>query len=194
MVFGAILTYNVMDRPDVKSDSNLQEIQDVIVGNKVKDVDLGERGQNKLLRKLIESKSRQIIWKSAIRMTKDHPYTGVGIGNFKYFFQEYSGSPREYSDAHSVIFNMSSEIGVPFMVLSIILTITIGIRALIDYFRCKNRRVKVNNIAIMCIITVFILYGNLTGISFQTTSEIYSFTPTFIILFGLFYVDYVEEF
>ncbi|WP_346939232.1 hypothetical protein [uncultured Clostridium sp.] len=52
-----------MDRPDVKSDSNLQEIQDVIVGNKVKDVDLGERGQNKLLRKLIESqsKSRQII-------------------------------------------------------------------------------------------------------------------------------------
>ncbi|GAA0773274.1 hypothetical protein GCM10008908_21210 [Clostridium subterminale] len=63
LVFGAILTYNVMDRPDVKSDSNLQEIQDVIVGNKVKDVDLGERGQNKLLKKLIESqsKSRQII-------------------------------------------------------------------------------------------------------------------------------------
>ena len=46
----------------------------------------------------------------------------------------------------------------------------------------------------MCMITVFILYGNLTGISFQTTNEIYSFTPTFIILFGLFYVDYVEEF
>jgi O-antigen ligase len=196
LVFGAILTYNVIDRPDVKSDSSLQEIQGVIVGHKVPDVDLGERGPNKLLRKLIESqsKSRQIIWESAIGMTKDHPYTGVGIGNFKYFFQEYSGSPREYSDAHSVIFNMSSELGVPFTVLSIILTITIGIRALINYFRCKNRRVKVNNIAIMCMITVFILYGNLTGISFQTTSEIYSFTPTFIILFGLFYVDYVEEF
>lgn len=196
LVFGAILTYNVIDRPDVKSDSSLQEIQGVIVGHKVPDADLGERGPNKLLRKLIESqsKSRQIIWESAIGMTKDHPYTGVGIGNFKYFFQEYSGNPREYSDAHSIILNMSSELGVPFMVLSIILTITIGIRALINYFRCKNRRVKVNNIAIMCMIAVFILYGNLTGISFQTTSEIYSFTPTFIILFGLFYVDYVEEF
>ncbi len=196
LVFGAILTYNVMVRPDVKSDSNLKEIQDVIVGNKVQGADLKGTGPNKFLLKLIESqsKTRQVIWKSAIGMTKDHPYTGVGIGNFKYFFQEYSGNQREYSDAHSIILNMSSELGVPFMVLSIILTITIGIRALINYFRCKNRRVKVNNIAIMCMIAVFILYGNLTGISFQTTNEIYSFTPTFIILFGLFYVDYVEEF
>ncbi len=196
LIFGVILTYNVLDRPDVKSDSSLQEIQDVIVGNKVPDVNLGERGPGKLVIKLIESqsKNRQIIWKSALGMTKDHPYTGVGIGNFKYYFEEYSGNQKEYSDAHSIIFNMSSELGVPFTVLSIILTITIGIRALINYFRCKDRRVKVNNIAIMCMITVFILYGNLTGISFQTTNEIYSFTPTFIILFGLFYVDYVEEF
>lgn len=194
VVFGTILTYNVMARPDVKSDSNLQEIQDVIVGNEVND--LGESGSNKLLKKLIESqsKNRQVIWKSAIGMTKEHPYTGVGIGNFKYFFEEYSGSPKAYSDAHSIILNMSSEIGVPFMVLSIILTITIGIRALINYFRCKKRRDKVNNIAIICMVIVFILYGNLTGTSFQTTSEIYSFTPTFIILFGLFYVDYIEEF
>jgi uncharacterized membrane protein YidH (DUF202 family) len=196
LIFGVILTYNVMDRPDVKSDSSLQEIQDAIVGNKVPDVNLGERGPGKLIIKLIESqsKNRQIIWKSALGMTKDHPYTGVGIGNFKYFFEEYSGSQKEYSDAHSIIFNMSSELGVPFMVLSIILSVTIGIRALMNYFKAKNRRVKVNNIAIMCMIAVFILYGNLTGISFQTTNEIYSFTPTFIILFGLFYVDYVEEF
>ena len=43
LVFGAILTCNVMVRPDVKSDSNLQEIQDVIVGNKVQDVDLEKK-------------------------------------------------------------------------------------------------------------------------------------------------------
>ncbi|MEG0308664.1 MAG: O-antigen ligase family protein [Clostridium sp.] len=194
LIFGSMLTYNVMDRADVKEDTNVKEIQDIIISGKPPEVNLGESGPGHIIMKMIESqsKTRQVLWKAGIGVSMDYPYSGVGIGNFKYFFQEYSGSERAYSDAHNIILNMSSELGIPFMVVSMILLITIGIGALVNYFKFKNRSIKLNNVAIMAMVAVFFVYGNLTGISFQTTNEIYSFTPTFIILFVLFYRDYVE--
>ena len=118
----------------------------------------------------------------------------MGIGNFKYFYQEYSGSERPYSDAHNIFLNMSTELGVPFMILGMILLVIVGLTSLINYFKNKDNRLKKSYLALMTIAGIVLVYGNLTGIAFQTTNEIYSFTPTFIFTFILLYRDYIEEF
>lgn len=195
LIFGSILTYNVMGRADVAQDSSIQEIQDVVTGNKNEELGLNG-GFGELVKKVIksQSKTRQILWETGIKISMDYPYTGVGIGNFKYFYQEYSGSDRPYSDAHNILLNMSSEIGTPFMLVALLFILVIGFGALVNYFNREKKDIKKNNIAIMAAIAVILLYGNLTGIAFQTTNEIYSFTPTFIMIFMLFYRDYINEF
>lgn len=196
LIFGTILTYNVMGRADVAQDTTIQEAHEIISGNKDQELEMNIGSTGDLIVKIIksQSKTRQILWETGIRISMDYPYTGVGIGNYKNFYQEYSGSNRPYSDAHNILLNMSSEIGTPFMVISILLILIIGFGALVQYFNRDKKNIKKNNIAIMAVIGVILIYGNLTGISFQTTNEIYSFTPTFIIIFMLFYRDYINEF
>lgn len=196
IVFGSILGYNVMGRVDVAQDTAIQEIQEIVIGNKNEDLDINFGAPGDLLANVIksQSKTRQVLWETGIKMSMDYKYTGVGIGNFKYFYQEYSGSDRPYLDAHNILLNMSSEIGMPFMILSFLFMLILGFGALINYFNKEKKDIRKNNIAIMSAIGVIMLYGNLTGIGFQTTNEVYSFTPTFIIIFMLFYRDYINEF
>lgn len=196
LIFGSVLTYNVMGRVDVAQDTTIQEVQEIIVGNKTEELDVNLGGVGDLIVKVIksQSKTRQILWETGTKISMDYPYTGVGIGNFKYFYQEYSGSERPYSDAHNIFLNMSSEIGTPFMLVSLVFILIIGFGALVNYFKREKKDIKKNNIAIMAAIAVILLYGNLTGIAFQTTNEVYSFTPTFIMIFMLFYRDYITEF
>lgn len=196
LVFGSMLTYNVFQRPDVANDSNLHEVQEIITGNAHESKLESNSAFSDIIKKVLESqsKTRQILWKAGIDITADYPYTGVGIGNFKYFYQEYSGSERPYSDAHNIFLNMSTELGVPFMILGMILLVIVGLTSLINYFKNKDNRLKKSYLALMTIAGIVLVYGNLTGIAFQTTNEIYSFTPTFIFAFILLYRDYIEEF
>ncbi|WP_289127832.1 O-antigen ligase [uncultured Clostridium sp.] len=196
LVFGSMLTYNVFQRPDVANDSNLHEVQEIITGNAHESKLESNSAFSDIIKKVLESqsKTRQILWKAGIDITADYPYTGVGIGNFKYFYQEYSGSERPYSDAHNIFLNMSTELGVPFMILGMILLVIVGLTSLINYFKNKDNRLKKSYLALMTIAGIVLVYGNLTGIAFQTTNEIYSFTPTFIFTFILLYRDYIEEF
>lgn len=196
LIFGSMLTYNVFQRPDVANDSNLHEVQEIITGNTHTSKIEENSAFAELFKKVIESqsKTRQILWKAGIDLTIDYPYTGVGIGNFKYFYKEYSGSERAYSDAHNIFLNMSTELGIPFMILGMILLAILGISSLINYFKVNNKNFKMSYLALMTITGIILVYGNLTGIAFQTTNEIYSFTPTFIFAFILLYRDYMKEF
>lgn len=196
LIFGSILMYNVMGRADVVQDTAIQEVQEIIVGNNTEELDMNLGGVGDLIVNVIksQSKTREILWEAGTKISMDYPYTGVGIGNFKYFYQEYSGSERPYSDAHNIFLNMSSEIGTPFMLVLFVFVLIIGFGALVNYFNREKKDIKKNNIAMMAVIAVILLYGNLTGITFQTTNEVYSFTPTFIMIFMLFYRDYITEF
>lgn len=199
LIFGTILTANVFSRKDVSSDESLKELGEAITSTEDGDatnIALGEDGLSKIIMKIIDSQSRtrQVIWKTGIAVSKDYPTTGVGLGNFKYFFNEYSGTKKDYSDAHNLYLNMSSELGTPFMLLGLLLHIIIGVGSLIKFFMEKDKNKKNNYLSLMIIAGVVLVYGNFTGLAFQTTNLIYSFTPTFIILFVLFYRDYIQEF
>ena len=192
LVVGIMVSGNVASRPDVANDNTINEINTIIE----KPSSSKEKGKAKqVILKIIDSQSRtrQIIWKSALEITNDYTYTGVGLSNFKYFFNEYSGTTKSYIDAHNLLLNFSAELGVPFMVMALILIIKIGIDALIGYFKSKGN-MKITYLSLGIAVAIFFIYGNLTGIAFNFTGEIYSFSSTFIMLFILFYMDYINEF
>lgn len=195
LIVGGLVFFNVSIRADVSNDESFEEFQNVVVGNNAK-INQVNNQIEKALFKLIESQSsnRQAIWKAGIQISNDYPLTGVGIGNYKYFFKEYSNSNANYSDAHNILINMSCEIGIPFMMISLILILWIGFTSVFYYFKSKDQIIKKKYLSIGISIAVFTVFGNFTGISFQATNEIYTFMPTFMILFFLMYRDYIEEF
>lgn len=196
LVFGGILSYNVASRSDVANDESIKELQEMIVADNIDRKNLEDVQIGGVLAKIIksQSKTRQILWETGILVTNDYKYTGVGAGNFKYFFNEYSGTNKGYSDSHNILINMSSELGLPFMIVSLILLLIITIESLIKFFRERNKKIKLNYLSLLIIMGVILLYGNLTGMNFYNINQIYSFTPTFMILFVLFYRDNINEF
>ena len=195
LMIGFMGTFNVIARPDVSNPNVVNEMQDIL--NSKVDNDTGENKSKiqQLIIKVIEpqSKTRQIIWKTSLEITNDYKLTGVGIGNYKYFYKEYSGTERGYIDSHNILLNLSSELGIPFMIISLILMIKIGIDAMLGYFKNKGNR-RITYLSLGVALVTFFLYGNLTGIALNFTGEVYSFSSTFIIIFILFYEDYIEEF
>ena len=193
IVVGCML-YNVNDRADVSADDSLNILENVVVGNeKLSDTN---NSLEEVIYNIIDrqSQSRQLLWKSAVKMTEDYPLTGVGIGNYRYFFKEYSGSDRDYAEAHSILLSMSSEIGLPFMILCFIYILWMMFSALYHYFKSKDWNLKRKYVSIGVLLTAFLVFGNITGISLQVTHEIYSFTVTFVILFIFMFRDNLETF
>lgn len=192
LIVGIMVSGNVVSRPDVSDEDTINEISTIIE----KPTTSNEKGKLKqVIVKVIDSQSRtrQIIWKTALGITNDYTYTGVGLGNFKYFFNEYSGTTKSYIDAHNLLLNFSAELGVPFMIVALILIIKMGIDALIGYFKSKGK-MRLTYLSLGIVVAIFFVYGNLTGIAFNFTGEIYSFSSTFIMLLVLFYMDYINEF
>jgi len=190
---GAMVFSNVIGRSDVLKDiNNIVEKKENhiskdenIEGESIKDLSLEVLDS--------QSKNRQILWKTGIELSRDYKVTGVGISNFKYFYKEYSKSERPYSDAHNLLLNLSSELGIPFMLVSLILMIKLGWDMIMGYFK-KNNEYRIKYLAGGISLIAFFIYGNLTGIALNFSNEVYSFSSTFIILFMLFYIDCINEF
>lgn len=196
LAFGSILFYNVSSRSDVVNDESIKELQEIIISDDANGKNFDDVKIGGALSKIIESqsKTRQVLWKTGILITNDYKYTGVGAGNFKYFFDEYSGTNKAYSDAHNILLNMSSDLGLPFMILALLLIIIIILESLVKFFMERDRNIKLNYLSLIIIMGVILLYGNLTGMNFYNVNQIYSFTPTFMMLFVLFYRDNIDQF
>jgi len=54
-------------------------------------------------------------WRSCLSMIKEHPLTGVGLGNFRYFYPKYmlSGAEVKLLHAHNIFFQVAVEMGIP---------------------------------------------------------------------------------
>lgn len=194
LIVGIMVTANVASRADVSDEDTINEIH-TIIDKPNNETNSGSGKIKEVIVKIIDtqSRTRQIIWKSALEITNDYKYTGVGLGNFKYFFNEYSGTSKSYIDAHNLLMNFSAELGLPFMILALVLIIKMGIDALVGYFK-ERGKVRLTYLSLGIVVAIFFIYGNLTGIAFNFTGEIYSFSSTFMMLFILFYMDYINEF
>lgn len=79
---------------------------------------------------------RIIAWKDTWRLILDHPWTGVGLGNFKWVFPQYQSGEllMAWNFAHNDYLQMAAEIGLPATIVLIGSFIYFFARAIKCYF------------------------------------------------------------
>ncbi len=86
---------------------------------------------------------RILLWKSSFEMFKDHPLTGVGLGNYASQYKNNYMSPlakeRTLTRAHSNIFQLIGESGLFGLVGYLIITFGLLYKASLMYLVKKNR-------------------------------------------------------
>lgn len=190
----SVLSFNVMERPDKVGEDFVTQInQEVTKDEDDEMIDLGTE-QGSLLQRVLNSQSstRRAIWKASIDISKDYPITGVGIGNLKYYFDDYTQGKKGYTDAHNLFLNLSSELGLIFSLVSLILIIYIILFEFVNFFRTKDKILRGKRMSLFTICGAILIYGNLTGISLQLTTEVYGFSTIFLFIYLLFYRDMLE--
>jgi len=138
-----------------------------------------------------QSENRVPLWKAAIKMFKDYPVMGVGLGNYRYFYTHYSGIKRPYSDAHNFILNSLAELGIVITIMILACFIIIAFKIYRKSVKEKDIENKKVLIGFLIGLIAFFIYGNVTGVALQNPKEIHSYTPTFAVIFIIFYSWYL---
>ncbi|MEQ8224077.1 MAG: O-antigen ligase family protein [Candidatus Eremiobacterota bacterium] len=132
-------------------------------------------------------KSRQFIFVKSLKMLKEHPLTGIGIGNFHYVYPLYmlpgeETLPEDVSrpwHAHNLFLNMAVEMGLPgliaflWFILSVFRQICLSIAGDMDY--------KEILYGIIAGLTGFLIFNQIDFVMGDVKSGIYFFI---ILAFG----------
>jgi glycosyltransferase involved in cell wall biosynthesis/O-antigen ligase len=101
------------------------------------DPNLSDEERDQLLARDVSSDSlgyRIIFWKAGLAMFRDHPFTGVGVGQFRYQFKNYADlSFLREPDTHNIYIEQLAETGVVgfgYMALLLLATIASFIRSI----------------------------------------------------------------
>jgi O-antigen ligase len=65
------------------------------------------------------AETRLVIWRGGLEMVRDHPFVGVGLGQFASNITAYAELPRN-RDAHNAYLIIAAEIGIPGLLLFLI--------------------------------------------------------------------------
>lgn len=169
------VTYNVIYRPE------FNELREEISTNP--NVTLNLFSKNEFINKILQqTKNRRPIWGLTFNIINDHPYYGIGPGQYRYYYLEYGGEIlRSYKDAHNVILNIAVDFGIPFAVIFFFSLFLLWLKSFINGIKSKvdsfNRYLLLACIGIFC----FMAYGNITGQAFMTFVPPISIVPAFIL-------------
>lgn len=134
------------------------------------------------------------IWEAAINIIKDYPITGVGNGNFGYYFKKYvKGNIRSYSDAHNFVLTLASEEGIIFTFVLMLYLIYICVdccKSMIIYKR--NYYMYLKYLGLLAGAFSYFIYANITGAALQHANEVHSYTPTFLLIFMIYYYNTIK--
>lgn len=89
------------------------------------------------------NKGRLQIWQETLVSISEHPFLGVGFGNFNYVLGENSTALRKGSSAHSIYFDIAAEIGIFGLIIFLLLIIEILMLAYKLYFKIEKKYLKV---------------------------------------------------
>ncbi|MCG8383005.1 MAG: O-antigen ligase family protein [Gammaproteobacteria bacterium] len=67
------------------------------------------------------TESRFVLWDAAVEMTKESPLIGKGFKAFRYLKAEYTKEDVRESDTHSMYLYLSSQMGIPVLVLFLLI-------------------------------------------------------------------------
>lgn len=146
---------------------------------KVEGIEAITKSRGLVFQMLQQCKSRRPIWIVAYKMINDHPYFGVGPGQFKNFYLAYGGNPHKmYIDAHNIFLDVATEFGLVFTFIFFISIAVVSIKTIIYTIkhRCGKKNLLPSLIGIVCLMA----YGNITGQSFITSTYPVSIVPVFV--------------
>ncbi|MCY6353881.1 O-antigen ligase family protein [Clostridium sp. ZS2-4] len=130
---------------------------------------------------LQQCKSRRPIWIVAYGMIYDHPYFGVGPGQFKNFYLTYGGNKNKmYIDAHNIFLDVATEFGLIFTFVLFISIIIVLVKSIIYAIKHKDDKKFILSavIGMLCLLA----YGNITGQAFMTSTYPISIIPAFVFM------------
>lgn len=135
-----------------------------------------------------QSSNRMPIWNAAIKMAKDNPIIGVGLGNFQFFFIKYSGINRPYLDSHNFILNSLAEMGIVFTIFEAIYFIYMLVYSVKSIYKLKKEKNQyyLYFIATLSGLMGYFVFANITGTAFQCAREVHSYVPIFVLTFMIY--------
>lgn len=130
-----------------------------------------------------QSKNRRPIWSVSFGMLNDYTYFGVGPGHFKYYLPVYGPAIQaRYIDAHNIILDIATEFGVVFTLVFFSAWLFLMIKCLINRIKIRNHVMHEIVFPGFIGLTSLMVYGNITGQGFFTSTYPISFVPTFVFI------------
>ncbi len=90
----------------------------------------------------ISNKGRLQIWRETLVSISEHPFLGVGFGNFPTVLEENISTSKMGSSAHSTYFDIASEIGIFGLIVFLLILIEILKTARNLFFKLENKYLK----------------------------------------------------
>jgi putative inorganic carbon (hco3(-)) transporter len=85
---------------------------------------------------------RTVVWKAGLRMIKEHPFLGVGFGQFKSRVVEYQAPDAAISSmAHNTYIETAAELGIP--VFAIWCSMIVSVFRILNEARERGRRARI---------------------------------------------------
>ena len=84
------------------------------------------------------SENRFVLWQAAIQMTKESPLIGKGFKGFRYNKSNYTEYPVRESDPHNMYLYISSQMGIPVLVLFLMILIKLFLDGRFLYINSKD--------------------------------------------------------
>jgi len=98
----------------------------------------------------ISNKGRLQIWRETLISVSEHPFLGVGFGNFPTVLEENISTSKMGSSAHSTYFDIASEIGIFGLIVFLLILIEILKTARNLFFKLENKYLKMFTGSFFC--------------------------------------------
>jgi len=89
------------------------------------------------------NKGRLQIWRETLLSIGNHPFLGVGFGNFNYVLEQSESALKKGSSAHSIYLDIASEIGIFGLMVFLFLIAFILESSYYLYFRLQKTYLKI---------------------------------------------------
>jgi len=90
----------------------------------------------------ISNKGRVLIWKETLISIGEHPFWGVGVGNFPNVLGENLSASKKGSSAHNIYFDIASEIGIFGLMVFLFMLVEVAEYSYRLFHRLKQKHLR----------------------------------------------------
>lgn len=128
------------------------------------------------------NKGRLQIWRETLISIGNHPFFGVGLGNFNYVLEQSESALKKGSSAHSIYLDIASEIGIFGLIVFLFLLVEIIEYSYRLFYKLKQKHLKIFAGAFFVYFIWICAYGLFDVVIFN--DKVLMFT---VILIGILY-------